>query len=137
MGKILETCLVNMSRLHLIWNMVSKHLLDVCGEKHVLRRQWGALALTRLLKAAIDADHSVPLSQNQVFNKMHIAHVYCTLYSVQCTAECMAYTLYIVYCAPHNVRCNILCQQKRCNKTFLAVISEHYWSGMFCSGTLL
>ncbi|KAL5256952.1 hypothetical protein ACHWQZ_G012027 [Mnemiopsis leidyi] len=63
-GKILETCLVNLSRLHLLWELVSAHLLTVCHEKYTPRRTWGALALTKLLRAAIEADHSLPLSQN-------------------------------------------------------------------------
>ena len=65
-GKILETCLVNLSRLHLLWELVSAHLLTVCHEKYTPRRTWGALALTKLLRAAIEADHSLPLSQNPV-----------------------------------------------------------------------
>lgn len=60
-AKLLETALVNLPRIDIVWKSLSSHLLDVCRHPHLKMREWGADALTRLVVAVVsvnDADVS-------------------------------------------------------------------------------
>lgn len=52
-AKLMETALVNLSRIDIIWKSLSTHLLDACRHPVLKMREWGADALTRLVVAII------------------------------------------------------------------------------------
>ncbi|XP_077567174.1 protein MON2 homolog isoform X2 [Stigmatopora nigra] len=64
-AKLLETGLVNMDRIEILWRPLTGHLLEVCQHPNARMREWGAEALTALIKAGLDYKHEPPLSQNQ------------------------------------------------------------------------
>ncbi|XP_018330358.1 protein MON2 homolog isoform X2 [Agrilus planipennis] len=64
-AKLLETGLVNMSRIEVLWRPLTNHLLEVCHHPHIRMREWGVEAVTYLVKAALQHKHSVPLRENQ------------------------------------------------------------------------
>lgn len=49
-AKILETGLVNVDRIDIIWRPLTAHLLDVSRHPHVKMREWGAEAVTSLVR---------------------------------------------------------------------------------------
>lgn len=49
-AKLLETSLVNLNRRKILWVPVTDHLLKVCQHPQVKMREWGAEALTCLVK---------------------------------------------------------------------------------------
>ncbi|KAM7293000.1 protein MON2 homolog isoform X1 [Ixodes scapularis] len=53
-AKLLETGLVNLGRVEALWRPVTQHLLEVCAHPHTRMREWGAEALTYLVKAALN-----------------------------------------------------------------------------------
>uniref|UniRef100_A0A2R5LCA4 Protein MON2 homolog n=2 Tax=Ornithodoros turicata TaxID=34597 RepID=A0A2R5LCA4_9ACAR len=53
-AKLLETGLVNLGRVEVLWRPVTQHLLEVCAHPHARMREWGAEALTYLVKAALN-----------------------------------------------------------------------------------
>ncbi|XP_022081616.1 protein MON2 homolog isoform X2 [Acanthaster planci] len=63
-AKLLETGLVNMSRMEVLWRPVTAHLLEVCAHPHQRMRGWGAEAVTTLVKAALAHKHETPIHQN-------------------------------------------------------------------------
>ncbi|XP_071784170.1 protein MON2 homolog isoform X2 [Asterias amurensis] len=63
-AKLLETGLVNMSRMEVLWRPVTAHLLEVCSHPHVRMRGWGAEAVTALVKASLGFKHEPPVHQN-------------------------------------------------------------------------
>ena len=63
-AKMLETGLVNLNRLRVLWKPLTAHLLEVCQHPHSRLRDWGADALTTLIKAASVYEHDVPLSED-------------------------------------------------------------------------
>ena len=65
-AKLLETGLVNMPRMEVFWRPVSAHLLEICSHPHTRMREWGAEAVTSLVKAAIGYKHAQPLHENLV-----------------------------------------------------------------------
>uniref|UniRef100_A0A8C9WJ31 Protein MON2 homolog n=1 Tax=Scleropages formosus TaxID=113540 RepID=A0A8C9WJ31_SCLFO len=65
-AKLLETGLVNMDRIEILWRPLTGHLLEVCQHPNSRMREWGAEALTSLIKAGLAYKHEPPLSQNQV-----------------------------------------------------------------------
>uniref|UniRef100_A0A8C0L8B9 Protein MON2 homolog n=1 Tax=Canis lupus dingo TaxID=286419 RepID=A0A8C0L8B9_CANLU len=65
-AKLLETGLVNMHRIEILWRPLTGHLLEVCQHPNSRMREWGAEALTSLIKAGLTFNHDPPLSQNQV-----------------------------------------------------------------------
>ena len=65
-AKLLETGLVNMSRMEVLWRPVTAHLLEVCSHPHVRMRGWGAEAVTALVKASLGFKHEPPVHQNLV-----------------------------------------------------------------------
>nr|XP_045007443.1 protein MON2 homolog isoform X3 [Jaculus jaculus] len=65
-AKLLETGLVNMHRIEILWRPLTGHLLEkVCQHPNSRMREWGAEALTSLIKAGLTFTHEPPLSQNQ------------------------------------------------------------------------
>nr|XP_021525922.1 protein MON2 homolog [Aotus nancymaae] len=67
-AKLLETGLVNMHRIEILWRPLTGHLLEVCQHPNSRMREWGAEALTSLIKAGLSFNHDPPLSQNQALN---------------------------------------------------------------------
>ena len=55
-AKILETALVNLPRIDVVWKGLAAHLLDVCRHPHLKMREWGADALTRLVVAVVSVN---------------------------------------------------------------------------------
>uniref|UniRef100_T1D1X0 Protein MON2 homolog n=1 Tax=Cupiennius salei TaxID=6928 RepID=T1D1X0_CUPSA len=51
-AKLLETGLVNLFRVDVVWKPITSHLLDVSQHPHIKMRECGAEALTFLVKAA-------------------------------------------------------------------------------------
>ncbi|XP_043565909.1 protein MON2 homolog isoform X1 [Chiloscyllium plagiosum] len=65
-AKLLETGLVNMHRIEILWRPLTGHLLEkVCQHPNARMREWGAEAVTSLIKAGLSFKHDPPLSQNQ------------------------------------------------------------------------
>ncbi|KAF2885713.1 hypothetical protein ILUMI_20486 [Ignelater luminosus] len=64
-AKLLETGLVNMSRIEVLWRPLTNHLLEVCHHPHIRMREWGVEAVTYLVKAALQHKYTVPLRENQ------------------------------------------------------------------------
>ncbi|XP_065165196.1 protein MON2 homolog isoform X2 [Atheta coriaria] len=64
-AKLLETGIVNMSRIEVLWRPLTNHLLEVCRHPHMRMREWGVEAITYLVKAALLYKHEVPLKENQ------------------------------------------------------------------------
>uniref|UniRef100_A0A4W3HLZ4 Protein MON2 homolog n=1 Tax=Callorhinchus milii TaxID=7868 RepID=A0A4W3HLZ4_CALMI len=64
-AKLLETGLVNMHRIEILWRPLTGHLLEVCQHPNARMREWGAEAVTALIKAGLSFKHDPPLSQNQ------------------------------------------------------------------------
>ena len=54
-AKLLETGLVNLSRIDIIWKNLSQHLIHVCRHSNSKMREWGTEALTTLVVAAVSA----------------------------------------------------------------------------------
>ncbi|KAH7729488.1 hypothetical protein AAVH_02963 [Aphelenchoides avenae] len=53
-AKLLQTANTNLRRLAVFWRPVTAHLLEVCGHAHAKLREWGAVALTALVKSAMN-----------------------------------------------------------------------------------
>ncbi|XP_076863184.1 protein MON2 homolog isoform X1 [Brachyhypopomus gauderio] len=64
-AKLLETGLVNMDRIEILWRPLTAHLLEVCQHPNARMREWGAEAITSLIKAGLAYKHDPPLSHNQ------------------------------------------------------------------------
>ncbi|XP_046890871.1 protein MON2 homolog isoform X2 [Hypomesus transpacificus] len=64
-AKLLETGLVNMDRIEILWRPLTGHLLEVCQHPNARMREWGAEAVTALIKAGLAYKHDPPLSHNQ------------------------------------------------------------------------
>lgn len=65
-AKLLETGLVNMDRIEILWRPLTAHLLEkVCQHPNARMREWGAEAVTSLIKAGLAYKHDPPLSDNQ------------------------------------------------------------------------
>ncbi|XP_072124342.1 protein MON2 homolog isoform X2 [Mobula birostris] len=64
-AKLLETGLVNMRRIEILWRPLTGHLLEVCQHPNARMREWGAEAVTALIKAGLSFKHDPPLSENQ------------------------------------------------------------------------
>jgi len=65
-AKLLETGLVNMARIEVLWRPLTNHLLEVCQHRHIRMREWGVEAITYLVKAALQYKHNSPLKENMV-----------------------------------------------------------------------
>ena len=63
-AKLLETGLVNMKRIEILWRPVTGHLLEVCQHPNGLLREWGAEGVSALVKAALKHYQGDQLSNN-------------------------------------------------------------------------
>nr|XP_018911594.1 PREDICTED: protein MON2 homolog isoform X1 [Bemisia tabaci] len=64
-AKLLETGLVNLSRVEVFWRPLTNHLLEVCQHPHIRMREWGVEAVTYLVKGALPYKYQPPLKDNQ------------------------------------------------------------------------
>uniref|UniRef100_A0ABK9MVT4 Protein MON2 homolog n=1 Tax=Glossina morsitans morsitans TaxID=37546 RepID=A0ABK9MVT4_GLOMM len=69
-AKLLETGLVNMPRIEVLWRPLTNHLLEVCQHRHIRMREWGVEAITYLVKSALQYKHSQPLKENMTLQTM-------------------------------------------------------------------
>uniref|UniRef100_A0A915D9Y5 Mon2 C-terminal domain-containing protein n=1 Tax=Ditylenchus dipsaci TaxID=166011 RepID=A0A915D9Y5_9BILA len=53
LSKLLQTAVANLPRLEVFWKPVTAHLLEVCAHTNTCLREWGAVALTVLVKNAM------------------------------------------------------------------------------------
>ncbi len=63
-AKLLETALVNLQRVDMVWRPITSHLLLVCQHPHLRMRQWGCEALTFLTRQALQHKFTPPLSES-------------------------------------------------------------------------
>lgn len=75
-AKLLETGLVNMSRIEVLWRPLTNHLLEVCHHPHIRMREWGVEAITYLVKSALHHKHAVPLKENQKLQTLLLGPLY-------------------------------------------------------------
>ncbi|CAG9759422.1 unnamed protein product [Ceutorhynchus assimilis] len=75
-AKLLETGLVNMSRIEVLWRPLTNHLLEVCHHPHIRMREWGVEAITYLVKSALMFKHAVPLKENQKLQTLLLGPLY-------------------------------------------------------------
>ncbi|XP_028146572.1 protein MON2 homolog [Diabrotica virgifera virgifera] len=75
-AKLLETGLVNMSRIEVLWRPLTNHLLEVCHHPHIRMRGWGVEAITYLVKSALHYNHVVPLRENQKLQTLLLGPLY-------------------------------------------------------------
>lgn len=64
-AKLLETGLVNMHRIEILWRPLTGHLLEVCQHPNSRMREWGAEAVTSLIKVGLTFKHEPPFPENQ------------------------------------------------------------------------
>lgn len=70
-AKLLETGLVNLPRIEVLWRPLTNHLLEVCQHPHIRMREWGVEAITYLVKAALQFKYETPLKDNVVIQSSH------------------------------------------------------------------
>nr|CAH7751143.1 unnamed protein product [Callosobruchus chinensis] len=75
-AKLLETGLVNMSRVEVLWRPLTNHLLEVCHHPHIRMRGWGVEAVTYLVKSALLFKHAIPLKENQKLQTLLLGPLY-------------------------------------------------------------
>lgn len=63
-AKLLETGLVNLNRIEVLWRPLTNHLLEICQHPHIRMREWGVEAITYLVKSALQYKYEVPLKDN-------------------------------------------------------------------------
>jgi len=73
-AKLLETGLVNLPRVEVLWRPLTNHLLEVCQHPHIRMREWGVEAVTYLVKAALQHKYQPPLRDNQVWQHQFILY---------------------------------------------------------------
>lgn len=71
-AKLLETGLVNLPRVDVLWRPLTNHLLEVCQHPHIRMREWGVEAITYLVKSALQHNYQPCLRDNQVSYLFHI-----------------------------------------------------------------
>lgn len=69
-AKLLETGLNNLHRARVLWKPLTAHLLEVCQHPHSKMREWGAEAVTTLVRSALTHDHNPPLKQDLQLQSM-------------------------------------------------------------------
>lgn len=63
-AKLLETALVNLSRIEVVWRSITSHLLVVSQHPHLRMRQWGSEAITFLIRQALQHPFEPPIKEN-------------------------------------------------------------------------
>jgi hypothetical protein len=69
-AKLLETGLMNLPRVEVLWRPLTNHLLEVCHHPHIRMREWGVEAVTYLVKAALQHKYTPPLRDNKVCSRV-------------------------------------------------------------------
>lgn len=69
-AKLLETGLVNLFRVDVLWRPITNHLLEVSQHPHIKMREWGAEAVTMLVKSGLNHKYEIPLRENQKLQAM-------------------------------------------------------------------
>ncbi|XP_037907326.1 protein MON2 homolog isoform X2 [Hermetia illucens] len=69
-AKLLETGLVNLPRIEVLWRPLTNHLLEVCQHRHIRMREWGVEAITYLVKAALQHKYETPLKENMALQTL-------------------------------------------------------------------
>ncbi|KAK4007358.1 hypothetical protein OUZ56_012518 [Daphnia magna] len=64
-AKLMETGLVNLNRVEVLWCPVTNHLLEVIIHPLNHLREWGIDVITTLVRSAIQYEYSTPLKENQ------------------------------------------------------------------------
>ncbi|GAB0089087.1 Protein MON2 homolog [Sergentomyia squamirostris] len=64
-AKLLETGVMNLQRIEVLWRPVTNHLLEVCQHPHIRMREWGVEAITYLVRTALQYKYETPLRENQ------------------------------------------------------------------------
>ncbi|GMR48422.1 hypothetical protein PMAYCL1PPCAC_18617 [Pristionchus mayeri] len=64
-SKLLHVGMVNVERFHVIWKPLTAHLIDICSHSHAGLRDWAALSLTTLIKAALKTKTSLEEESRQ------------------------------------------------------------------------
>lgn len=67
-AKLLETSIINLPRLHVIWPKLTCHLIDVCRHPHSKMREWGAEAITSIVLAIFTTDESIQTTSQNLEN---------------------------------------------------------------------
>ncbi|XP_054162002.1 protein MON2 homolog isoform X2 [Oppia nitens] len=57
-AKLMETAIVNLNRIDVIWKQMTSHFLEVCAHPHIKMREWGVEALCNLVKSALSQTQS-------------------------------------------------------------------------------
>ena len=65
-AKLLETGLVNLNRIEVLWRPVTNHLLEVSSHPLSKMRELGVEAITTLVRSAVQYQYDNPLKENQV-----------------------------------------------------------------------
>jgi hypothetical protein len=65
-AKLLETGVVNLNRVQVLWRPVTSHLLEVSAHAHPKMREYGVEAITYLVQNALHYPFDPPLKANQV-----------------------------------------------------------------------
>ncbi|EFO21823.2 hypothetical protein LOAG_06662 [Loa loa] len=64
-AKLQQTGMANLARLEVFWRPVTAHLIEVSGHPYVKLREWGAQALTVLVKSALKVKTAIAESKRQ------------------------------------------------------------------------
>uniref|UniRef100_A0AAF5RVX0 Protein MON2 homolog n=2 Tax=Wuchereria bancrofti TaxID=6293 RepID=A0AAF5RVX0_WUCBA len=64
-AKLQQTGMANLSRLEVFWRPVTAHLIEVSGHPYAKLREWGAQALTVLVKSALKVKTAITESKRQ------------------------------------------------------------------------
>ncbi|XP_055710710.1 protein MON2 homolog [Phlebotomus papatasi] len=64
-AKLLETGVMNLQRIEVLWRPLTNHLLEVCQHPHIRMREWGVEAITYLVRTALQYKYETPLRDNQ------------------------------------------------------------------------
>ncbi|KAI6238586.1 Protein MON2-like protein [Aphelenchoides fujianensis] len=71
-AKLLQTGLCNMKRLTVFWKPVVAHLLEICQHTNIPLRDWGAVALTTLVKVGLQ---SMPLISEHEIDQIKLEQI--------------------------------------------------------------
>ncbi|RWS27584.1 protein MON2-like protein, partial [Leptotrombidium deliense] len=66
-AKLIETGIVNINRCDIFWKLLTSHLLEVCQHPHLKMREWGAEALTSLVKTALSTPDLLKTSESRKY----------------------------------------------------------------------
>merc|ERR1719187_766456 len=64
LAKLLETGIVNLGRVEVIWRASTSHLLEACSHPHARMREWGGEAVCVLIQTSLRFQHNPPLTNS-------------------------------------------------------------------------